>query len=94
MREMRDEETVSDWIKFTEVDLRDGRKTKVWAVMTVDGTECLGRIGWYAPWRRYCFVHKAVEAGDQVILEWECLRVIADFAEAQTRLHQLSRIKT
>lgn len=78
-----------DWIKFVEVDLHDGRKTKVWAVLTVDGRECLGRIGWYSPWRRYCFVHKAVEAGDQVILEWDCLRKIASFCEEQTHAHKM-----
>ena len=82
---------MSEWIKFTEVDLHDGRKTKVWAVMTIDGSDCLGRVGWYPPWRRYCFVHKAIDAGDQVILEQDCLRQIACFIEEQTRLHKLNR---
>ena len=82
---------MADWIKFVLVDLRDGRKTKVWAVLTIDGSECLGRIGWYSPWRRYCYVHKAVEADGQVILEWDCLRKIADFCELQTTAHRSKR---
>lgn len=77
---------MADWIKFNEVDLRDGRKTKVWAVMTIDGRECLGRIGWYSPWRRYCFVRMASEM--QLILEQDCLRKIADFIEAETVKHK------
>ena len=80
-----------EWIKFVLVDLRDGRKTQVWAVMTVDGSECLGRIGWYPPWRRYVYVHRAIDAGDQVILEQDCLRRIADFCELQTTAHRSKR---
>jgi hypothetical protein len=75
---------VTNYIQFIEIDLRDGRKTKVWAVMTIDGSECLGRVGWYSPWRRYAYVHRAVDAGDHVILEWDCLRKIADFCERET----------
>ena len=44
------------FIRFTPIYLKDGRKTKVWAVMTIDGSKCLGRVGWYSPWRRYCFI--------------------------------------
>lgn len=81
---------MTDWIKFVLVDLHDGRKTKIWAVMTTDGSECLGRIGWYSPWRRYAYVHKAVAADDQVILEWDCLRKIADFCERETHAHKMA----
>jgi len=84
---------MADWIKFNLIDLRDGRKTKVWAVLTTDGSECLGRIGWYSPWRRYAYVHRAVDAGDQVILEWDCLRKIADFCQRETAEHKLTKKK-
>jgi HNH endonuclease len=95
---------MDNWIKFVEIDLRDGRKTKVWAVMTIDGSECLGRISWYSPWRRYCYVinqscadleeaqgSDGVWTGQQVILEWDCLRKIADFCELQTEAHRSKR---
>jgi hypothetical protein len=70
------------FIKFVEVDLRDGRKTQVWAVLTLDGRHCLGRIGWYSPWRKYCYVISPVN--EQVILEETCLGDIADFCKMQT----------
>ena len=73
---------MAQFIKFVEVDLRDGRKTKVWAVMTVDGRRCLGRIGWYAQWRKYAYVVSPVN--EQVILEETCLGDIADFVKMQT----------
>jgi hypothetical protein len=80
---------MGEWIKFVEVDLRDGRKTKVWAVMTIDGSECLGRIGWYSSWRRYCFiVQLAADPRQQFIFEQDCLRRIADFVERKTRQHK------
>ena len=72
-----------EWIKFVEVNLRDGRKTQVWAVLTMDGSECLGRIGWYGPWRKYSFI--PVESdGKSLIFEEQCLRRIADFCETNT----------
>lgn len=83
------------FIKFTEIDLRDGRKTRVWAVMTVDGRHCLGRIGWYAPWRKYSFITGGERyQHEQVILEETCLRDIADFCQQQTGIHrQLQQYK-
>jgi len=73
---------LASFIKFVEVDLRDGRKTKVWAVLTLDGGHCLGRIGWYAQWRKYAYVISPVN--EQVILEETCLADIADFVKMQT----------
>lgn len=79
------------FIKFVEVDLRDGRKTRVWAVMTTDGAHCLGRIGWYAPWRKYGFITGGERyQHEQVILEEVCLRDIADFCQKQTGVHRQS----
>ena len=89
---------MADFIKFVLVDLHDGRKTLVWAVLTADGRECLGRVGWYSPWRKYCFVTRsvAVEREDgtkyaptpQIILDAGCMRLIADFCELQTTAHR------
>jgi len=82
---------MSDWIKFTEVDLRDGRKTQVWAVMTIDGAHCLGRIGWYSPWRKYCFVIPPDD--EHKIFEEDCLRLIAEFCETETTKRREARKK-
>lgn len=64
-------------VKFVEVNLRDGRKTKVWAVLSLDGRCVLGRIAWYAPWRRYVYVFQP-NLG-QVILDVECMGEITGF---------------
>lgn len=76
-----------DWIKFVEVDLRDGRKTKVWAIMTIDGSQCLGRIGWYAPWRRYSFI-PAESDGKSLIFEEDCLQRITEFLKSENQKHK------
>lgn len=79
---------MADWIKFVESTVKDGRKTKVWAVWTKDGQNLLGRIGWYSPWRRYAFVPSEIS---QVIMEQDCLRQIADFIESGTEVRKTER---
>jgi hypothetical protein len=71
------------WIKFAEVDLKDGRKTKVWAVMTLDRTNCLGRVGWFSPWRRYCYFPHP-----NTVYEEDCLELIAQWCKAKTKEHK------
>lgn len=76
------------WIKFAEVDLKDGRKTKVWAVLTLDGRTCLGRVGWYPAWRRYVYApHK------DTLYEQDCLRLIATFCEGKTADRKRERMQ-
>ena len=74
---------MADWIKFVLVDLRDSRKTKVWAVLTIDGRTNLGAVSWYSPWRKYGF-----SPNPQTVFEQDCLRKIADFCELQTNAHR------
>ena len=81
---------MSVWIKFVEVDLHDNRVTRVWAVLSLDGKHCLGRIGWYSPWRKYAFIPSEDE---QIILEEDCLRLIASFCEDQTKKRKSERQK-
>lgn len=80
-------------IKFLEINLRDGRKTKVWGVLTLDGRHVLGRIGWYSPWRRYVYVFQP-ENG-QVLLDVECLAEISQFIKLAMldRKYQADRTK-
>lgn len=79
-----------NWIKFVEDDLHDGRKTKVWKVLAIDGDLPLGRVAWYAPWRRYAF-YPWVDSSRMLIFEWECMRKIADFCEQATKDRKLER---
>lgn len=73
---------MSEWIKFVEVNLRDGRKTKVWAVLTADGHSHLGDVAWFSSWRKYCFFP------DQATFDAGCMRTVADFCELQTTAHK------
>lgn len=80
---------MASFIKFTEVDLKDGRKTRVWAVMTLDGCHCLGRISWYAPWRKYSLAtDECPHAHGKRRFEEVCLRDIADFCQKQTGIQR------
>lgn len=74
---------MGEWIKFEPVEVGDGRKTRVWFVLTIDGTEKLGQIAWYSPWRRYCFQPQL-----GTIYEQDCMRRIADFCERETKIHK------
>jgi hypothetical protein len=76
---------VSEWIKFVEVDLHDGRKTRVWAVLTLDGRAHLGDIVWYTSWRKYCFMP------GKAVFDTNCLREVADFLDIQTTAHKSRR---
>jgi hypothetical protein len=72
------------WIKFHELNMRDGRKTKVWAVLTIDGLTVLGHVQWFAPWRKYAYFPKK-----DTIYEQDCMRVLSQFIEAETSNHKL-----
>ena len=69
------------WIRFDE--LTPNPATKRWAVMPKDGSAQIGRVQWYGPWRKYCFMPVANTVFEQI-----CLREIAAFCEDQTKLHR------
>ena len=70
--------------KFIAFELVDEQKpkTSVWNVVTKQG-DLLGQVKWFGRWRQYSFFPEF-----QTIYERQCLRIIADFCEEQTRLHQ------
>ena len=51
-------------------------KTKV---VSVHGSafSLLGRIGWYAPWRCYCWKPTRVKEGRELLMSAGCLRELA-----------------
>ena len=69
------------WCSFVEAGLSESGKTRVWSVLS--GEIRLGRVAWYAPWRKYAFfpVH-------QTLYEQDCLRQLAGFCESMTRAHR------
>lgn len=69
------------WIRFDE--LTPNPATKRWAVMPKDDGAQIGRVQWYGPWRKYCFMPMA-----NTVFEQLCLREIAAFCEEQTKAHR------
>lgn len=68
------------WIQFRLSVTPAPRKTRVWDVLSKDGTENLGYVSWAGNWRRYAFT-----PSKGTYFEQECLRDIAAFLEARTR---------
>ncbi len=70
---------MSKWIKFCRPRKSPSGKTKVWSVLSFDGSE-LGEISWFGRWRKYAF-HPAV----YTVFEQDCLRKIAGFCEDESK---------
>jgi hypothetical protein len=74
------------WITITPTGSSKSGQTKVWEVRAKQGGAVLGRVRWYAGWRKYVF---APEYGSEY--EQDCLRDIAAFVEQATREHWETR---
>lgn len=70
------------WLSIGEGKPSASGKTLVWDVATTDGA-LLGVVKWHGPWRKYTF-HPAYDT----LFEEDCLREIAQFAEARTAEHK------
>ena len=73
----------ASWIKFCDVGASPSGKTRRWEVRAIEGSAQLGIVQWRAGWRCYCF-----EPVFQTVFEHDCLRVIANFLEAETKAHK------
>lgn len=72
------------WITFKPSMFRGkARKTRIWEVWTIAEDVQLGEVRWYSPWRKYCFFPYG-----GTVWEQDCLRVLAEFIETQTREHK------
>jgi hypothetical protein len=63
------------------------RVTKVWKASSASGT-FLGRVKWWAHWRRYCFF-----PAPELLFDCNCLWDLADFVKQQTELRKAERTK-
>lgn len=73
----------TSFIRILPAGLSESGKTKMWSVTDVDELYTLGEIKWYGHWRGYAFFP---EQYTETMYEQKCLRTIADFLEAQTKL--------
>ena len=60
------------YLNFVEGPNSASGLTKTWNV--VSGAVHLGRVAWYAPWRRYCFFPEG-----NTVLDYSCTLEIAAF---------------
>lgn len=75
-------ESVKKWVTFTEAGTSKSGLTKIWHVTGKNGPEDgIGIIRWHGAWRKYVY------ESDPAFYDWDCLRLIAEFIEEQTKLH-------
>lgn len=66
-----------------------GRKTPVYAIHEGSGTNRLGEIKWYGPWRGFCFFPKG-----NTVFDAECLQQIREWiAELNKRYKEHTRAR-
>ena len=81
-------ERVGKWTYARLVPVPPERKTSRWVVCADDGEVELGEIKWHGKWRCYAYFPLS-----DTLYEKQCLRDLADFCEAKTRL-QMEIAKT
>lgn len=79
--------TMATYIKFDERPHLAERKTRAWAIISIEPPHAyLGEIKWFGRWRKYVFF-----PGADTLFEEICLREIALFIEVRTREHRFAR---
>jgi hypothetical protein len=72
------------YLNFLVSKRLEGRKTDVWSVASASNpSDEVGRIGWYGPWRKYCFY-----ALNGSVFDSKCLSEIVQFLEQQNAAHK------
>lgn len=63
------------WLEFKLLERPADRKTDIYEVWNKEFGSFLGRVSWYAPWRKYSFF----PTGKNLVFESDCLTDIANF---------------
>lgn len=71
------------YLTFEDLAPGKGMKTKVILVKSARSGIRLGVISWFGQWRQYTF-----QPYDGTIWNPDCLKVVSDHCEAETRLHR------
>lgn len=66
---------MAKWLDFRLLPRPEGRKTDIYDVYNKEFGSYLGKISWYAPWRKYSFF----PSGKNLVFEADCLSDIAAF---------------
>jgi hypothetical protein len=78
---------MTNYLRFELQPKPKGKKTDVWLVVTVRGSNVIGRVCWWPQWRQYTFMPNQGTVWNQ-----DCLRVLADFCEGATRVHRREKM--
>ncbi len=65
---------MAKWIDFRLLDRPEGRKTDIYNVWNKEFNSLIGKVSWYAPWRKYAFYPTS-----NTVFEQDCLKDISDF---------------
>lgn len=79
---------MSDNLNFMPVATEVGRRTLIWDV--VSNGHNLGRVSWFAQWRRYCYF-PVLAIHDGLVLDAECLTELATFCANETTARKQER---
>ena len=79
---------IQELIKFVDNGVSPSGITRRWLVVNTIKPEddCIGVIRWHGAWRKYVY------ECDSSFYDWECMRLIADFIEAETIDHRQNKI--
>lgn len=75
-----------EYIFFRRMGTSESGLTDVYHVIEKGGQTTLGRIMWFARWRKYSF---EPVTNYRTVYEWICLRDIAEFCEQVTQQHKM-----
>ena len=73
----------SKYMEALEMAVVEGRKTRQWQISSIRSGDFLGWVGWYGPWRQYCFYP---DGG--AVFNGECLLSIVKFLKEATAEHK------
>lgn len=74
---------MAKWIKFDFSCLSESGKTKIWTVRSKENGALLGRIKWYAQFRKYSFFPLT-----GTVFENDCLCDLGSFCKEETQKHK------
>lgn len=73
-------------LSFVETGVTKSGLTKIWAVNATHGAIQLGRVFWFAAWRRYCFAPCA-----DTVFDTKCLDEIQVFLVKCNEEHKAAK---
>lgn len=74
-------------LRFDLQGTSESGKTKIWRVYNKHNDFFLGKVQWYAPWRKYCFLPAPIES----VFDANCLTEIAAYCATESAVLKVER---